>query len=62
MRQSSQANLLHQLIVALEKGVLALQKTGTSDDQINNTYVRLMAHHLPSSVLDKCDYQKSWTV
>ncbi|KAH9399368.1 hypothetical protein TYRP_017779 [Tyrophagus putrescentiae] len=61
VRQSNQTNLLHQLIVAWEEGVLALQKTGTSDEQINNTYVRLMTHHLSSSVLDKCNYEDSWT-
>ncbi|KAH9405998.1 hypothetical protein TYRP_014296 [Tyrophagus putrescentiae] len=61
VRQSTQTNLLHQLIVAWEEGVLALQKTGTSDEQINNTYVSLMTHHLPSSVLKECNYEKSWT-
>ncbi|KAH9390442.1 hypothetical protein TYRP_023020 [Tyrophagus putrescentiae] len=61
VRQSTQTNLLHQLIVAWEEGVLALQKTGTSDEQINNTYVRLMTHHLSSSVLDRCNYEDSWT-
>src|SRR5699024_5337090 len=34
----------------------------TSEDQINNTYVRLMTSHLTTAILDKCGFEVGWTV
>lgn len=61
VRQLSQTNLLHELIVAWEEGVLSLRKSGTSEEQINNTYIRLMTSHLPVVILEKCNYELDWT-
>lgn len=62
MNRSTQTDILRKLIIAWEDGFLALQKSGTKKEQIDNTYVKLMTSHLPGEVLKAINFEREWTV
>lgn len=62
VKSPAQTTLLHTLTVAWEEGVLALRKSRTNDEQINNTYVRLMTTHLPGVLIKELQFEEDWTV
>ncbi|XP_017494215.1 PREDICTED: uncharacterized protein LOC108382340 [Rhagoletis zephyria] len=57
----SQTTLLHNLIIAWEEGILALSKSGTSDELIDAQYVRLMTSKLPREVLQVIQFKENWS-
>ncbi len=57
----SQTTLLHNLIIAWEEGILALSKSGTSEELIDVQYVRLMTSKLPRKVFQVIQFKEDWS-